>query len=60
MALPLKELDQFFVHELVVVGNSQDDDLFASEGMAVLLVQFGAMASLHHKDEIRPVDLIVG
>ncbi len=55
----MENFNEFFIHEFVVIGDSQNDGSLSLQGTPVALIEFGAVMVLHHKNEIRPADLFV-
>lgn len=56
----LQQIDQLRLHELVVVGNPQDDDVLAPELIPELLRDPVAMVAFHHDDRVGPFDQVAG
>ncbi len=55
-----QQADQGFVHIIVVVGYSEDGDFFPAQSIFEATVEPGFVDGFHHKNDIRPFDLIGG
>lgn len=55
-----KQLDQGWIHEPVVVGDAQTDDVFAGEMLLESRRELGLVLGLHDEDEIGPFDKLAG
>ena len=53
----LQFLNQFLLHEPVIVRNMKRHDLLFAKGRAEFLSQFLEVRFLHHKDHVCPADM---
>jgi hypothetical protein len=54
----LQDFDQFRLHVVVVIADSQDDQAFAAQEFAEALAEFVAMAIFHGEQDLGPCDQV--
>ena len=58
--LCVKLVDEFGLHELVVIWNMQSDNTLAFERLGKLLPEAVQVGFLHEKDDVRPPEMPLG